>query len=141
MSLDSAYALIRARFISQWQTIEPTVSYGFPNENFQRDPGGGEFIIMEVKWLGGEGMTIGVPGFNRARRDGRVTLHCFVPIGTGQSRAMQMGSRAASIFEDQDLGGGVVFEAMMPGGGESGTDDGLYYGEAVDIPYSLSEPV
>jgi hypothetical protein len=140
-TIDTAYATIRTRIETLWSSIESTIPLAFPNEGFQRDANGAAFLLVEITWAGGVGVTIGAPGHNLARRDGQIWLHAFVPIGTGQQQAMKIAGEAAKIFEDRDIGGGIICEAMAPGGGESNTDDGMYYGMSTNVPFYFDEEV
>lgn len=140
MSLDTAFNDIKNRIEGLWPAIEPSVPLAFLDSGYQRDLTGAEFLVVEVEWSGGEGVTIGAPGSNLARRDGFIRLHALVLVGTGQGRPMQIAARAAAIFEDQQFGE-VVCWSMEPGGGNSGTDDGLYFGQSVDVPFRIDEAV
>jgi hypothetical protein len=137
MSLDTVFAAIQARIEAAWPTIEPTVPLAYPNAVSR--PEASEFLLVDVTWVGGIPTTIGAPGANRVRRDGYIWLHAFITAGTGnQVRAFQIASRAATIFEEQNFAD-VVCIAMEPGGGQSGTEDGRWYGQSVAIPFWFDE--
>jgi ribosomal protein S18 acetylase RimI-like enzyme len=128
MPLQTAVAAIRNRVESQWS--EPDVVLAFPNENFRRpvDSKGAPqpFVMIEVRWNGGEFMSIGAPGNNLTRREGHIWAFAFVPQGSGEGLAHELAGEAASIFEGQDFAG-IVCQAMSPGG-PADSEDGLYYG-------------
>lgn len=141
MSLDTAVAAIKSRAESLWPGIEASVPLSWPNENFPRpvaaDGAPQPFVVIEIRWNGGEFMTIGAPGDNLARRQGQIWVHGFVPQGTGADRAHQLAARAAGMFEGEDFSG-VVCEAMSPGG-DADSEDGAYYGQSAAIPFDYDE--
>lgn len=142
MALDDAYTAIRTRLSTEWPNVESTVPLGFANENFQRDGAGSEFLVAEVLWSGGEGISIGaVESGNLARRYGRLWLHALTPLGVGNARGLELVSEAALLFEDKDLGSGLIFENMEPGGTASNTDDGLYFQVSASIGFQYDEIV
>ena len=110
----------------------------FESVGYQRDPAGTAFLVVEVVWSGGEPASIGSPGNNLVRRRGSIWFHAMIPVGTDVDRALEIAQHAATIFENQDFGG-VTCTAMEPGGGESGTDDGLYYGQSVSVSFFHDE--
>jgi len=132
------YAAVRSRIVASWAALEPTVPLAFESVGYQRDPAGTAFLIVEVQWSGGEPASIGSPGNNLVRRYGSIWFHAFIPVGTSVDRALEIVQHAASIFENQSFGG-VICTAMEPGAGESGSDDGLYYGQSVQIPFFHDE--
>lgn len=138
MTLATAYAAIRTKLTAEWPALEPAVPLGWENTGFQRDPSGSAFLILEVQWSGGESASVGAPGNNLVRRYGNIWLHAFVPVGQDVDRALEIAGKASVIFEQQDFGG-LVCDAMSPGAGESGTDDGLYYGQSVNVPFFYDE--
>jgi hypothetical protein len=136
LSLDTVYADIKARIVAQWPLIEPNVPLAYPNDLV--GPSAEEFLLVDVTWAGGEPVTIGAPGGNRVRRNGFIWLHAFIASGLGQVRAFEIASKAARVFEEQDFGE-VVCSAMEPGAGQSGTDDGRWYGQSVAISFWFDE--
>jgi hypothetical protein len=119
MPLGAAVAAIRARAESLWPGVEAAVPLAWPNETFERplsDRGTPEpFVTVEVKWNGGEFVSIGAPGSNRVRREGQVWAFAFIPVGMGEGRAHQLAGEMGSIFEGQDFSG-IVCWGMEPGG-------------------------
>lgn len=136
MSLDTVYADIKARIEAQWPALEPTVPIAYPNDLVE--PTGDEYLLVDVVWSGGDPVTIGAPGGNRVRRYGNIWLHAFIATGNGQSRAFVIAAKAAKVFEEQDFVS-IVCSAMEPGAGQSGTDDGRWYGQSVNIPFWFDE--
>lgn len=110
----------------------------FENVNYQRDAGGAAFLVAEVMWSGGESASVGAPGNNLVRRYGNIWFHAFISVGTDVDRALEIAQHAARIFENQDFSG-VVCSAMEPGAGQSGSDDGLYFGQSVNVPFFYDE--
>lgn len=141
MPLADAVAAIRTRAESLWPAIEATVPLAWPNENFARpvaDNGApSPFVMIELRWNGGEFQSIGAPGNNIARREGHIWIFAFIPQGSGEDRAHELAGEAAGMFEGQDFGG-VVCEAMMPGG-EADDEDGAYFGQSAAIPFEFDE--
>lgn len=141
MPLSDAVAAIRNRADTLWPAIEAAVPLAWPNENFARpvDANGSPspFVVIELRWNGGEFQSIGSPGYNIARREGHIWIFAFIPQGGGESRAHQLAARAAGMFEGQDFGG-VVCEAAMPGG-EADDEEGNYFGQSVAIPFDYDE--
>lgn len=141
MSLKAAVAAIRSRAESLWPGIEASVPLTWPNENFARpiaDNGApAPFVMIELRWNGGEFQSIGAPGYNIARREGHIWIFAFVSQGGGEDRAHELAGEAAGMFEGQDFSG-VVCEAMMPGG-EADTEDGSYFGQSAAIPFLYDE--
>lgn len=140
MTMDEAYTAIRDRMNAEWPLINSTVPVAYPNENFQ-GPNGNAFLLLEVTWAGGAGLSIGAPGSNWTVRDGNLYLRAFTPIGAGQLPGIQIVRQARGIFEDLDMGGGLIFLAMEPGGGMSNSDDGQYYCQEITLPFWLHEAV
>ncbi len=147
MSLDAAYDAIRARIEAAWPGIEPTVPLAFKNENFQpprsTDTKGTPlpWVLIDVKWSPGppSGLaSIGAPGANFSRRGGNIWCHAFVAQGTGEARAMQLAAEAGGVFEQQDFNP-VDCWSILPGGDNSGTEDGLYYGQSVAVPFWIDD--
>jgi hypothetical protein len=136
--LDAAYRAIKTRAEAQWPAIEPGVPMAFQNAGFQRDPSGAAWILLRVDWSGGEQASIGAPLQRLVRRYGQIWLDCFAPIGAGDEAPLKLATEAALIFECQEFDG-VVCEAMAPGAGASDSDDGLYFGESVNIPFYYDE--
>lgn len=141
MSLADAVAAVRSRAESLWPGIESAVPLAFPNENFQRplDSAGAPlpFVMIELRWNGGDVITIGAPGDNVSRRDGQIWAHAFIPQGTGESRAHQLASEAAGMFENQDFAG-LICAGMQPGG-PADSEDGSYFGQSAAIPFTFDE--
>lgn len=141
MSLSTAVAAIKSRAESLWPGIEASVSLAWPNENFTRPVDGSgnanPFVMIEVRWNGGEFGSIGAPGSNIARRDGHIWCFAFVSQGAGQDRAHELAAEAAGMFEGQDFAG-IVCEAMQPGG-EADDEEGNYFGQSAAIPFSYDE--
>ena len=134
VSLDEAFYAIHAALSTAWPQIDPTVPMVFLNTNSQHDPAGAPFVLVRVEWTGGEQVSLGSPGDNLVRRYGNVWFDAFVPIGVGQEAPLKYANDAANILECESLGE-IVFMAMEPGAGSSGTDDGLYYGQSVNVPF------
>lgn len=114
----------------------------WPNDdNFERplDANGAPspFVMVDIRWNGGDFMTIGAPGNNIARREGHIWLFAFTAQGIGQERAHELAAEAASIFEGQDFSG-VVCAAMEPGG-EADVEDGAYFGQSAAVPFDYDE--
>lgn len=144
MPLSDAVAAIRARAETLWPAIEATVPLAWPNENpdppLPRMGANGTpepFVMIELRWNGGEFESIGAPGSNIARRQGHIWIFAFVAQGSGESRAHQLVSRAADMFEGEDFSG-VVCEAAMPGG-EADTENGNLFGQSAAIPFDYDE--
>lgn len=141
MALPDAIAAIRTRAESLWPALEPAVSLAWPNESFARpvDANGtpAAFVMVEVRWNGGEFGSIGSPGNNLARRQGHIWCFAFVAQGIGESRAHELIGKAAGMFEGEDFSG-VVCEAMEPGG-EADVEDGAYFGQSAAIPFDYDE--
>jgi len=136
LSLDTVFAAIKSRIVAQWPAIEPTVPLAYPNDLVEAV--GDEYLLVDVVWSGGDPVTIGAPGGNRVRRYGNIWLHAFTVAGSGQVRAFVIAAKAARVFEEQDFGS-IVCSAMEPGAGQSGTDDGRWYGQSVNIPFWFDE--
>lgn len=138
MSLSSAYAAIKTRLQLLWPGTEPLVPLAFENVGYERDPAGSAFLVVELQWSGGEPASIGAPGNNLVRRFGNIWFHAFIPVGIDVDRALEIAQHAAGIFENQDISG-VQCSAMEPGAGQSGSDDGLYFGQSVNVPFFYDE--
>ena len=142
MALVDAVSAIRSRAESLWPALESTVPLVWPNDdNFVRplDANGAPapFVMMEVRWNGGEFQSIGAPHSNWARREGHIWCFAFVAQGIGEDIAHQLVAEAASMFEGEDFSG-VVCWAMEPGG-EADSEDGNYYGQTAAIPFDYDE--
>lgn len=141
MSLDTAIAAIRSRADTLWPALEPTVPLAWPNETFERPLDGNgsplPWVLIEVRWNGGEFMSVGSPGSNLARREGHIWTFAFIGQGTGEQRAHELAAKAAGMFEGQDFGG-VVCQASMPGG-EADDEDGNYFGQGAAVPFDFDE--
>lgn len=144
MALSDAVAAIRTRAESLWPALEATVPLSWPNENpdppLPRVDANGTplpFVVVELRWNGGEFGSIGSPGSNLARRQGHIWIFAYVARGSGESRAHELAAKAASMFEGEDFSG-VVCEAMEPGG-EADTEDGNLFGQSAAIPFDYDE--
>lgn len=147
MSLLTAFAAIRSRAETLWPGIEATVPLSFPNEitdtaggalpsrDAEGDPA--PFVVIDVRWNGGDFMSIGAPRDNLVRRDGLIWIFAFIPQGTGEARAHELVAECAEIFEGQDFLP-VVCRAMSPGG-DVDSENGLYYGQSASIPFYFDE--
>lgn len=140
MSLDGAYSEIRTRITTVWPTLEAAVPLAFPDENFQEPDPPAPWLFVEIRWSGGEIITIGAPGSNRARRDGWVSFSAMVPTGTGEQRGMQLIGKAGGMLEGQTVGSATFF-GMEPGGGVSTTDSGLYTGQTADVSFYVDDDI
>lgn len=143
MDLVAAETAIRSRAEALWSGIEPSVPLTWPNESFDKPPDGNgapaSFVRLDVVWNGGDGITIGAPGNNIARRDGHIWAYAFTAQGIGVTMARQLASEAAGMFEDEDFSG-VVCEAAQPGG-DADEENGNYYGFAVAVPFYYDETI
>lgn len=141
MALSDAVAAIRSRAESLWPALEATVGLAWPNERFNLplDANGAPspFVMIELRWNGGEFVSIGAPGSNRARREGHIWCFAFIPQGTGESRAHDLAGKAAGMFEGQDFSG-LVCWAQEPGG-EADDQDGNYFGQSAAVPFWFDE--
>jgi hypothetical protein len=147
MSLSDAVAAVRSRAESLWPALEPLVPLAWPNENQDgsgnplparnTDGTSAPWVMIELRWNGGEFVSIGAPGSNLARREGHIWCFAFIPEGSGESRAHELASKAAHLFEGQDFGG-LVCQAMMPGG-PADSEDGSYYGQTASVPFTFDE--
>jgi hypothetical protein len=142
LSISTAVSDVHTKIESEWPSLESTVPLAYPNALLQPPSTTAEYLVVEVSWAGGAPATIGAPGNNRARRDGWIWLHAFVRAGKGDVRAFEIAAKAATIFEEKDFGAaGLVCSAMEPGAGQSGSTDGLWYGQSVAIPFFFDELV
>lgn len=141
MTLDDVILAIRSRAETLWPAIEPTVPLAFESENFEKPIGPDQnplpFVIVDPQWVGGEFVSVGSPGSNITRREGIIWIHAMIPQGTGVSRAHQLAARAGSMFEGVDFSG-IVCWGMAPGGAAD-EEDGLYFGQSVEIPFYYDE--
>lgn len=141
MALQDAVAAIRVRGESLWPALEPAVVLIWPNERFQRPANGSgqpsPFVRIEVRWSGGDYMSIGAPGDNLVRREGHIWCYAFIPIHTGEARAHQLVAEAAGMFEGEDFSG-IVCAAMMPGG-DVDSEEGNYFGQSGAVPFDYDE--
>jgi hypothetical protein len=141
MALSDAVTAIRARAESLWPSLEAAVPLAWRNDPFDKPVDGNgaplPFVALDVRWNGGETITIGAPGSNRVRREGHIWAFAFIAQGAGQNRAHQLAGEFAGIFENQDFAG-IVCEGMQPGG-EADSEDGNLYGQSAAVPFYFDE--
>jgi hypothetical protein len=143
MSLDTVVDAVKARFESLWPSLEASVPVAWYNED--EDWKGNPlppsrpqpWIMIRVRWNGGEFISIGAPGSNLARRYGNIWVYVFVPRGSGEGHAHRLVAEASSIFEGQDFSG-LVCQGMSPGG-DVESEDGMYSGHSAAIPFDYDE--
>jgi hypothetical protein len=142
MSLDTVASAIRLRADTLWPPLEPVIPLAWPNEDFERPIGSSgrplPFVVIELRWSGGEFASVGAPGNNLTRREGHIWIFAFVPKGDGETRAHQLVARAISMFEGADFGGGILCQGAMIGG-EADDEDGDYFGQCAAIPFDYDE--
>lgn len=134
--LDYVKASIRTQ-MADW--TETPVKW--PNENIE--------ITADTPWLaieidGGQGYTspFGDTAHRFSRNAGILWLMIYVPTGTGFDDASTLLRQASALFAMQSLATSVSgcylhFDAASFGGSGSGDEDGLWYMEALSIPFTL----
>jgi len=134
--LDYAKAAIRAQ-MADWS--ETPVKW--PNENIE--------ISADTPWLaieidGGQGYTspFNDAAYRFSKDAGILWLMSYVPTGTGFEYASTLLRQVSMRFAMQSLptsvsGCYVHFDAASFGGSGSGDEDGLWYMEALSIPFTL----
>lgn len=149
MALQDAVAAVRSRAETLWPGIEAAVPLLFPNggkfpasavippvdDNGTPAP----FVRIEVIWNGGEFVSIGSPGSNRARREGHIWAIAFIAEGSEEALAHQLAGEAARMFEGEEFSG-LVCQAMQPGGDAAAErENGNYFGQAAAVPFVFDE--
>ena len=129
MPFDEAAKVLEQRFDAQWTATEKTW------QTARYDPQAGtEFVYFEVLQADGIQASFGDPGSNVFRDIGLIQAHVFVPVGTGDGKALQYARQIGEIFKGQNISG-ILCRAPRIGGGDTGDDDGNFWRRTVSIPF------
>ena len=132
------------------QAIRAHLAAGFaalpiawPNEDFERPVDAATnkvlpFVVVELFSGGDEQSSIGAPGDNLFRSEGRLAMHVYVPRGAGDDVALQHCKVLRDLFRGQEIGGIEFRGGQIPPGGD-GDDQGLYWRRSVSIDFRFDE--
>lgn len=112
----------------------------WPNEIISRptnDAGMPEpFVWAEITGLNSEITSMGAPGQNWLKDDGFVRLHIMVPFGAALETPYAIADTLAGLFRiASPIDGLQTFAPTKPEPGAE-SDDGLYYGVSISVPYT-----
>lgn len=132
------------------QAIKDRLRQGFtaapiawPNEQFERpkDPQARTLLPYVLLELAGEEFdqaSIGAPGQNLFRTEGRLAVHVYVPAMTGDDQALQMAKQIRDLFCGQEIAG-VEFRRARVYPGADGDDNGAYWRRSIVIDWRYEE--
>lgn len=100
------------------------------------------WAYAEVMSTGADIRGVGVPGDHVVVEDGIIMLTVFVPDGEGTATAFGLAGQLGEIFRVQqfyDAEPGVCIRTWTPriSGGDSGSDDGMWFAVSVSIPFQF----
>ena len=126
---------IKARLDELWTF--PSVPVTKLGEPFTPPEPPSPWVLIDIEWTGGEGMSIGSPGSNRKRRKGNINFIAMVPSWTGFGVADYYAGQAAALFESVDFSG-IVCETAEPRGDVT-AESGDWRGRLVTVPFHYDE--
>jgi hypothetical protein len=141
----TAKAAIRAYIESNW-TATPIAWQNGPFTRPVRpetDPLKGEplpWLYVEIISTGSSGSQFGSTGKRVKADSGLVIGHVFVPIGSDDIDANDTATEFGEMLQLRSIGPAPAprLESPTIGGGDSGDDDGVYYGVSVTVPFRIS---
>jgi hypothetical protein len=136
-----AVAAIKARVAANWTTTP--VGWGNDANEPTKFDGSGDpsaWVYGEVINTSSDIEGVGKPGSQTWRYDGLIYLHVFVPVSSGTVTAFQYAVSLGEIFRGAlfyDNGVGDFVRSWSPrvDGGDSGSDDGLWWRVTATIPF------
>jgi hypothetical protein len=132
-----AYEAVCQRWKSQWEILQPTVSYCFENEKFKEPPQPTDaWARVVLRPVDASQHTLGGVGQAQWLRDAAVWVHLYVPRDEGMARAAALVDSVRAVFE------GRAFDGIDPAGGVRAVpvgSDGRWYEVAVISPVTYYE--
>lgn len=118
---------------------------GWPNEGRPDISGNGKpapWAYAEVVGSGAEIRGVGVPGDHVVVEDGLIMITVYVPAGEGAAGGFETAGQLGEIFRVKqfyDAEPGVCIRTWTPriSGGDSGSDDGMWFAVTVTIPFQF----
>ena len=138
-----AVAAIRSR-VAAMRPVELPI--GWPNEArpdvIDANGNPAPWAYAEVSSTGAEIRGVGVPGDHVVVEEGVIMMTVFVPDGEGTATAYGLAGQLGEIFRVQqfyDAEPGVCIRTWTPriSGGDSGSDDGMWFAVSVSIPFQF----
>lgn len=133
---------IKARLEANWTTTP--IAYQNGADVTKQDANGNPtpWVYCEVIGTGSELRGIGAPGNHVYTYFGLINLHVFVPIGSGDDLAEQYAVTLGEIFRGAGFysdGTGNFLRTWSPhtDGGDSGSDDGLWWRVTTVVQYEF----
>lgn len=136
MSAKDQREAIGTLFVSGWGSVPPNPRLVTPNE--PKEPTEGEWARLTI--LDSDSFPVEIGRSNVQRRSiGNVIVNVFVPLGTGDNRALALADKAAKVFTDSPrIACGVSADlrfrdpVIRPQGKDS---TGNFYQVNVTVPY------
>lgn len=139
-----AKAAIRSRLEANWTTTRITYMNERPAEPWPPvDTNGAPapWVNLEIQCNDAPIYATGQAGNNVYRYEGVVMVHVFMPEGMGTTLADQYAVTIGEIFRrktfyNSTLGHWVRTEDPFPAGGNSRSDDGLWFGTTMSCQFA-----
>jgi hypothetical protein len=142
-----AVAAIKARFVEFWKTgDDPKTPISFQNEAFADQTG--PWVYFEVIGNGSTLRGVGTPGSHVWLYRGLISIHIFVPDGSGPEVAHTLAVTAGEIFRAKQFyndalgccvrtGIGPDGEGPRTDGGASDADNGNWWRVTCTVPFEF----
>lgn len=138
-----AEAAIRARIEANWTTTRIAFLNEDPAEPWPPVDDAGlpePWIFLEVECFDAPIVGGGRPGNHVFRYEGLIAVHVFTPVGTGTHLGKQYAVTIGEIFRrdtfyNETSGHAVRTEDPFPAGGNSKSEDGLWFVCTMTCPF------
>ena len=138
-----AEAAIRARIEANWATTRITYQNETPDDPWPPMNASGEllpWINLEIECHEAPIVGTGQTGNHVFRYEGLISVHVFVPVGSGDAVAKQHAVTIGEIFRRKQFytdtaGRAVRTEDPYPAGGTAESDDGNWFGVTMACPF------
>lgn len=105
-----------------------------PNEQFSPPSPPSPWVYAETTGLGADLM--GVGAHNVTAQHGFLRLHIMIPFGAGMDLAYSIADQLTGIFASAQPITGLQFDAATLPEVGAASDDGVYFGISVSVPFT-----
>jgi hypothetical protein len=102
MSYANDAQVIRTTFNTEWPVQQPTVPYYFGGTRIE-PPSDSPWVLLDV--MPGEQRQVSMGSTRRFRRVGLIEVRIYVPAGSGDGLALELGDSVGAIFNGRTISG------------------------------------